>query len=274
MKLTYPTLPVVSSDVVSIYLAFILDPDSTELPRLECPVPDMTRYEPLIPSSPLTITFFFAVNLRQSLPILPRLLGTLLVTIRFLGPSNCVLFIGEGNSVDGTPEILSFLIPTLAALGAQYHLISSSIDPSQGDRIPKLTELRNLALKPLLDKPKRFSLENTTVIFLNDVVICPEDILELLYQRIQLQAGVTCAMDWTYVGKDPTFYDVWIARTIQGDSFFEIPPDGNWNSAWNLFWNEPETQLRYLQHQPFQVFSCWNGATAFTARPILEEGKF
>ncbi len=274
MRLTFPAPPppVLSSDVVSTYLTSILDPNSTVLPRLECPVPDLARYEPLIPSDSPTTAFFFALNLRQSLPILPRLLGTLLETIRFLGPSNCAISIVEGNSADGTPEILSSLIPALTALGVPYHLVvSNPIDPSQGARIPQLAKLRNLALQPLLDNPSRFSAENTTVIFLNDVVICPEDILELLHQRTHLQADMTCAMDWTYVGKDPTFYDVWIARTIKGDSFFDIPPDGNWNSAWNLFWNEPETQSRYGQHQPFQVFSCWNGAAVFTAGPILEE---
>jgi len=272
IKLTFPAPPILTADVLSTYLTSILDADSTVLPRLECPVPEMSRYEPLIPSasSPTATTFFFALNLRQSLPILPRLLGTLLTTIRFLGPSNCALSIVEGNSADGTPEVLSSLIPALAALGVQYHLVSSPIDPSQGDRIPRLAALRNLALKPLLDKPERFSPENTTVIFLNDVAICPEDILELIHQQVHLQADMTCAMDWTYAGKDPTFYDVWIARTINGDSFFEIPPDGNWNSAWNLFWNEPETRSRYDQHQPFQVFSCWNGAAVFTARPVLE----
>lgn len=112
---------------------------------------------------------------------------------------------------------------------------------------------------------------NTTVVFLNDVAICPDDILELVHQRHFLGADMTCAMDWTYAGRDPTFYDVWVARTLAGgDSFFEIPSDGNWNSAWNLFWNEPTARHRFSAKQPFQVFSCWNGATAFTAKPFLE----
>jgi alpha-1,3-mannosyltransferase len=55
------------------------------------------------------------------------------------------------------------------------------------------------------------------------------------------------------------------------DSFFNIPEDGNWNSAWNLFWNDPKAQELLYAHKPFQVFSCWNGATAFTAQPILEQ---
>ena len=104
----------------------------------------------------------------------------------------------------------------------------------------------------------------------NDVAICMEDILELIYQRHYQNADMTCAMDWTYVGPNPTFYDVWIARGMNGDTFFNIPEDGNWNSAWNLFWNNPDARNRHRMGKPFQVFSCWNGATVFTAKPFAE----
>lgn len=43
------------------------------------------------------------------------------------------------------------------------------------------------------------------------------------------------------------------------------------NSAWNLFPNNPETKTRFQNHRPFQVFSCWNGAVVFTAKPIVEK---
>jgi alpha-1,3-mannosyltransferase len=38
-------------------------------------------------------------------------------------------------------------------------------------------------------------------------------------------------MDWTYVGDDPTFYNVWIARGMTGDSFFEVLATGSWDGA-------------------------------------------
>jgi alpha-1,3-mannosyltransferase len=123
----------------------------------------------------------------------------------------------------------------------------------------------------MINHPDQYS-TNTTVVFLNDVAICREDILELIHQRVYQNADMTCGMDWTYVGRDPTFYDVWIARGMNGDSFFNIPAeDANWDSAWNLFWNNPETRQRFDSHKPFQVFSCWNGAAAFTAKPLLED---
>jgi alpha-1,3-mannosyltransferase len=155
-----------------------------------------------------------------------------------------------------------------------YYLRTSDINPKEGDRIYKLAELRNLALQPLWTQPTAGNFSaSTTVIFINDVAICLDDILELVYQRHQLGADMTCAFDWTYAGHDPTFYDVWVARGMNGDTFFEIPADGNWNSAWNLFWNNPSSQQRFEEHRPFQAFSCWNGATAFTAAPLLDETK-
>lgn len=59
-----------------------------------------------------------------------------------------------------------------------------------------------------------------------------------------------------------------------GDSFFEVDAAGNCNSAWNLFWNDPETRRRYAAKKPFQVFSYWNGATAFAAAPLLDRLRF
>jgi alpha-1,3-mannosyltransferase len=254
------TTPVQSPENVTAYVDAILNPHATHLPRLSCPRLDTPRYDHLRTLSP-TIQYFFALNLRQCVGLLPRLIGSVVEVINFLGPEQCALSIVEGPSDDGTGEVLAAL---RSRLTTTYYLTSSNFTSNDGDRIANLASLRNMALQPLSGD------SNTTVVFLNDVAICPEDILELVHQRRVLGADMTCAMDWTYVGRDPTFYDVWIARGMNGDSFFDIPPDGNWNSAWNLFWNNPEAQSRLASYQPFQVFSCWNGAAAFTAKPILE----
>ncbi|GKT60776.1 alpha-1,3-mannosyltransferase CMT1 [Colletotrichum tofieldiae] len=254
------------------YIAAILDPDDKSMPRLDCPRPDVARYQYLKPpssSSRKKPKFFIALNIRQKADLLPRLMGSVVEALRFLGPENCVLSVVEGNSRDGTYEILHLLRPELERLGAEYHFARSDLDPGAGDRIAKLAELRNMALAPLVSDPSRYAAD-AVVLFLNDVAACPEDILELAHQRLYLGADMACAFDWTYVGPDPTFYDVWISRTIAGDSFFEIPPDGNWNSAWNIFWNEPASRRRFAEHKPLQVFSCWNGAVAVTARPLLD----
>jgi alpha-1,3-mannosyltransferase len=256
------------------YITAIMDPEDRSIPRLECPRIDRQRYEYLQTyhkeGAAFASRYYFALNLHQNLDILPRLMNSVVEVIRFLGPGKCVLSIVEGGSDDGTFEILKTLRAEMGKLGTTYHFVSSPIDTRVGDRIGKLAELRNLALAPLLQTRK---LEEYTVVFLNDVAICPDDILELVHQLILQEADMTCAMDWTYVGQDPTFYDVWIARDMKGESFFNIPPDGNWNSAWNLFWDNADTQQRYHAHLPFQVFSCWNGAVAFTA-DVLGKVKF
>lgn len=60
---------------------------------------------------------------------------------------------------------------------------------------------------------------------------------------------------------------------MNGDFFLNIPPDRNWNSAWHLFWNNPQAQARLNKHQPCKVFSCWNGPANFTSK-ALEKVKF
>jgi alpha-1,3-mannosyltransferase len=257
------------------YVKAIMSPEDITFPRLKCPAVNEGRYEYMRTNAPETWgsmgkpRYFFALDLHDCVDKLPRLLGSVVETINFLGVDNCVLSIVEGRSHDATFEVLDSLRAEMDAIGVQYHLRSSDLDPKASDRVKGLAELRNLALEPMMSRPAEYS-KDSTIIFLNDVSICMEDILELIHQRTYQGADMTCAMDWTYVGQDPTFYDVWIARGMNGDSFFEIPSDGNWNSAWNIFWNNPTALDHYRSHKSFQVFSCWNGATAFTAKPFLE----
>ena len=268
------------------YIKAIMDPEDITFPRLECPIPNDQRYHYLkadstdTPQDSATTSrpkYFFALDLHQRASLLPRLFGSIVESIRFLGPHNCALSVTEGRSNDGTFEILSLLREHIECMGAKYYFNSNDIDPPAGDRvragdrIKALAELRNQALQPLADHGHEDdSTDQTTIIFLNDVALCSEDILELIHQRQYQNADMVCGMDWTYVGDDPTFYDVWIARGMNGDTFFEIPEDGSWNAAWNIFWNNPVARERLWTGKPFQVFSCWNGATAFTARPFLE----
>lgn len=275
-ELTKSLGTVLSSKRISAQIGAILDPSSTKLPRLDCPDLNTTRYNTLRNQTDAKdghFDYFFALDLRNCLSLLPRLLGSIVEAAKFLGPDRCALSIVEGNSPDGTADVLVALKTFLEDLGLPYFYQSSDINPSKGSRIPKLAQLRNLALDPLLNSTAQVS-DNTTVLFINDVAACAEDLLELALQRRKLGADMTCAMDWTYVGPDPTFYDVWISRGINGDSFFNVPPDGSWDHAWNLFWNDGATKSRLQAKLPFQVFSCWNGATTFTAAPLLRGVRF
>ncbi|KAK7970420.1 alpha-1-3-mannosyltransferase CMT1 [Apiospora saccharicola] len=178
-----------------------------------------------------------------------------------LGPEQCALSIVEGNSEDGTPEVLAALQKEIGKfMGDRLRIIlGDNIDPISlgspgGARFSRLAELRNMALQPLVQHKERYA-EDATVIFLNDVAICTEDILELVHQRRSLRADMTCAMDWM-IGDDgrALFYDSYIARAANGDLFFDIPPEtGSFGHGVDgLFWNEP------------------NGAVSFAAKPVME----
>jgi alpha-1,3-mannosyltransferase len=258
------------------YIHAIMFSSDATFPRLKCPTPNLDHYAYLGSSESTTIPaqlprYFFALDLHQCVDLLPRLIGSIVETMRFLGPQNCVLSIVEGRSDDGTYEVLDELRSSMELLGIRYIFRSSDIDPlaKEKDRIEALAELRNLAVKDLVDHPNSYDAD-TTVIFSNDIALCMEDILELIHQRKFQGADQTCAMDWTYVGDNPTFYDVWIARGMTGDLFFNIPENGSWDYAWNLFWNDPKAHARWANSKPFQVFACWNGITTFTAKPLME----
>ncbi|PCD22052.1 hypothetical protein AU210_015854 [Fusarium oxysporum f. sp. radicis-cucumerinum] len=271
-------IPVSDGDIlpaanISAYLNAIFYHQSAELPSFQCPRINATRYNSLVQAqgaSNPSIRYYLALNLRQNLILLPHLIGSIIEAIQFLGPRFCMLSIVEGNSPDGTGDVLAALGSHLEAIGITYFYQSSPIDPTKSERISSLAALRNLALEPLFEHRDRIT-KDTTIIFLNDVTACSDDILELVYQRKFLGADMTCAMDWNL--ENPRFYDVWISRDMNGDSFYDVPR-GNWEKASEIFWNAKETRVRFNAKRPFQVFACWNGAAVFGAQPILEDLRF
>jgi alpha-1,3-mannosyltransferase len=171
------------------YIHAILNPSDTKFPHLECPKPNLDRHayvgSPEASISAQLPRYFFALDLHQCVHLLPRLVGSIVETMRFLGPQNCVLSIVEGRSDDGTFGVLEELRTSLQQLlGIRYVFQTSDINPTAKgtDRIEGLAELRNLALKNFVAHPERYD-KNTTVTFSNDIALCMEDILELLHQR-------------------------------------------------------------------------------------------
>jgi alpha-1,3-mannosyltransferase len=283
----------------------IVDPADTSIDRMSCPRINETRYSHLRASRwewERKAKYFFAMDLRQCVGLLPRLLGSLVEAIRFLGPKYCAVSIIEGNSDDGTLEVLELLADELKRLGVPYYLRSSAVNPNEAHRIERLALLRSMALEPITGIPtpddfpavastpdeaaktggkddKDLSLrrgprlelsKDATVIFVNDVAACAEDLLELVHQRVVQSADMTCAMDWSHPGGGrPFFYDVWVSRALDGALFFDIPANtGGWEHAADLFPTEPVAKARQEAGQPFQVFACWNGATAFAASAV------
>ena len=259
---------------ITHYVDSILDLSNNKIPRLACPGEQSQglRYEVLRKSTDqrgFGVKYLFALDLYQSIGVLPRLLSSIIQATRHLGPENCGLSIVEGLSKDGTYEVLESLRDPLSALGVHYWLIHSGTDSKAegNERTQELANLRNIALNPLLNEAGTFS-ESPLFIFLNDIVVCPDDILEIIYQH-QLQGAVqTCAMDWIEKGKD--FYDVWASRSMSGNTFWEIPQDGSWAFSQNLFHDHPLSKDKYNRSMPFQTFSCWGGMTVMDAVPFMK----
>ncbi|KIX94955.1 uncharacterized protein Z520_09265 [Fonsecaea multimorphosa CBS 102226] len=256
------------------YVHSIMNCSDGDVSQLECSPLNASRYlglhDPTL--SAQNPRFFFAMNLHQSVHIIAQLLGAIFEVVRFLGPEACVISVVEGRSTDGTFEILKSLAKEMEHLGVSYFLSCNELEPGgEGmERISTLAELRNRALWPLTQHAQSYD-PSTTIIFLNDIAPCAEDILELIYQRTLLKADMTCGMDWYNLDDEGgTFYDSWIGRQMNGELFFEVPQSTSWDFSKNLFWNHETSKSRYSLGQPVQVFSCWNGAVALTAKPFLE----
>lgn len=180
---------------VTRYVNAILDPNDTSTDRFSCTNVDADRYAHLqVPAGENRKKYFFALNLRQCADLLPRLMGSVVEAIQFLGPQNTVLSIVEGNSDDGTLEILSALNTTLDDLGVRYYLRRDELDPlGGGDRIGNLALLRSMAIEPLRNSRNASAVslslpgadlsfdDEAVVVFLNDVAACTEDIRTYYY---------------------------------------------------------------------------------------------
>ncbi|KAJ5538385.1 hypothetical protein N7494_007864 [Penicillium frequentans] len=255
--------------------AIVNSGDNSTFNQLQCPHTIGSRYDILlVPDNKHDgkKRYFFALDLYQAVAVLPRLMGSIIEAMLYLGPEYCVLSIVEGRSDDGTWEILNALRYFVENLGAEFHLEVDGINPkAKGvDRIEALSRLRNMALAPLMCGSKagrKQYAKDSIIIFINDVALCPEDILELLFQHVTQSAHMTCAFDWQDSGS--CFYDSWVSRSLAGNTFFDIPRD-KWDYKDFLFFDDPPSKKRYDAFLPLQVYSCWGGMATVDAAPFLQ----
>src|SRR5436305_6964072 len=122
--------------IAPAYIKAIMAPEDEYFPRLECPTPAGDRYDYLrsknatVLDSDMRITYLFALDLHQCVDILPRLLGSIVETMLFLGPGNCALSVVEGRSDDGTYEVLKLLGKAVGTIGAHYFLTTNEVNPT------------------------------------------------------------------------------------------------------------------------------------------------
>ncbi|KAF9983418.1 hypothetical protein BGZ75_005144 [Mortierella antarctica] len=160
--------------------------------------------------------------------------------------------------------------------------------------------IKNLAIEPLLGKPYtaamalseeyagsvRTNSDNSmrttdqraqgkahfdSVILLEPVVTCAEDILELVFQSRLQNADLTCGMDLHLEGKASDSkllgikreeaYDNSATRDILGHR-----PHSEVGHR-DVFSTDQETQTRFEKRLPFQVQSCWSSAVVLRLSP-------
>ncbi|KAK6420277.1 hypothetical protein LTR95_016964, partial [Oleoguttula sp. CCFEE 5521] len=202
----------------------------------------------------------------------------------------------ENGSMDQTHALLSDFGAALQALKVDGIFIHSSrmiSDFGFNDRIVMLSEIRNLALKPLMP----FA-ETGTLIFINDVMMCASDVLELVHQQRLQQADMVFGMDWgtvhrkirpgevgymppsdpedddTYVFTNVTrVYDMWVGRGVNGDLVYPFKTPGGYtpmsaNESWvsDAYITQSDAEhARWLDGLPLPMYSGWGGMSAFDA---------
>ncbi|CAE6393150.1 unnamed protein product [Rhizoctonia solani] len=217
---------------------------------------------------------FIAINLLQNEELMPTLTRELIALIRVLGPDRVFVSIYENASMDLTVMHLRLLCKIFDALGTPYRVIAKGLTELQqkenGHRIARLAAVRNAALEPL-SNPSEFD----SVLWLNDVFHCHTDVLELLLQKQQQGAVQACALDF---GPKGLIYDRWVMRTMRGTPFYNQSDLVDFFSSDITYKTRPEVlptpqdaldKAALERRDPFQVFSCWNGVTAFSASAFV-----
>ncbi|OMH81486.1 Alpha-1,3-mannosyltransferase CMT1 [Zancudomyces culisetae] len=103
------------------------------------------------------------------------------------------------------------------------------------------------------------------IVFINDVMFCRNDILELILQSYIHGADITCPLDLDFydeTGKNPDekrFRDTWVARDINGNAF---------KKTLDKMVSDERGTERMKKYQPFQVQCCWNGIAILNPRPF------
>jgi hypothetical protein len=207
--------------------------------------------------------------------------------VEVLGPDNVYVSIYESGSIDNTKEMLQWLdnmldfhFPTIqktitldntthedeidaGPFDSEGNPRSGWILPPQGThgkeirRIPYLSRLRNLSLQPLLDQHAKGHTYDK-ILFLNDVVFKPSDVLTLLATN-QGSFSAACALDYHLNGYLAHYYDTFAVRDI----------DGNPTLTTHYPYFRPSTSLSSFQSgSPAKVRSCWNGMVLMNSTPF------
>lgn len=152
-----------------------------------------------IQSSKQAHKYYFAINLYNSFDVIPDIFSTLFRVASVLGYNNVFVSIYENGSKDQTKALLNILDALLRSVGIRVVIRTSQRTRGAfNHRIEYLAEIRNAALVPLHELRDREGEFFDTIVFMNDILPCVDDLLELIWQSRRQNAGVTCAADYMF----------------------------------------------------------------------------
>ncbi|KAG0052167.1 capsular associated protein [Gryganskiella cystojenkinii] len=154
--------------------------------------------------------------------------------------------------------------------------------PSRQSSPETMARIQQIGLEPLLRTTSKPQTERERqelfdrIVFLNPVVTCAEDILELVYQSHLQDADLTCGMDIRmpiestaeFPGKDrgghvaQFVFDDSVTRDITGR---QLHVDGIFPET-----VDEESRSRFQKRLPFQVESCWSSIVVAKASAVLK----
>lgn len=190
--------------------------------------------------------------------------------VNLLGPENVFLSIYENDSgTKGESSLRNWeaQIPCEKSVVFEDHLNLESLAtvtvPGGAKRIKRieyLAEVRNRALRPLEKNPER---QFDKLLYLNDVIFNPVDVLQLLFSTNAADDGIAhyraaCSVDFINPFK---FYDTYATRDLQGYGM-GLPFFPWFSTAGNGFSRKDVLAGK----DAVRVRSCWGGMVAFDAR--------
>ncbi|PVI03339.1 glycosyltransferase family 69 protein [Periconia macrospinosa] len=226
-----------------------------------------------------TKRIFIAANHWNSAPLLrSHWNAALLALVKELGIGNVYVSIYESGSWDDTKDVLRELDAALGELGVDREITMEEVSHadeisrktrgegwievpgSEGEmalrRIPFLARQRNRLVEALRKVSREKGGSFDTVLFLNDVVFTPQDVLTLLNTN-NGSYSAACSLDFAQF---PLFYDTFALRDSEGHQAVM--------QTWPYF-RSSASRHAAQRLQPVPVTSCWNGMVAMPAAPFL-----
>lgn len=143
--------------------------------------------------------YFIAINLYNSFDVIPDLFATLFRVSAVLGYQNVYVSIYENGSSDQTKALLKIFDALARTVGMRIIIRTSMRTRGQfNHRIEYLAEVRNAAMVPLWELRDTEGEMFDSIIFMNDILPCVDDVLELIWQSRRQNAGITCAADYMF----------------------------------------------------------------------------